>query len=169
LAVRTKAVIGAVAANWRFVRIANLGETADFALAANVRKRECDRSNSGTGRTAGKGRQCRSDPALALLNDQYDLRAYCRTIEYCGHTVRGGYMVMMGTGLGVAYPPIWGGSLHVNRWSDLTIETGMVFYLHSCLQFMDEKIGILQGGTYHVTETGVEMLCGSGDHELLVV
>jgi|GEM_PF-1436580 len=79
------------------------------------------------------------------------------------------YMVMMGTGLGIAYPPIWGGSLHINRWSDLTIEVGMVFYLHSCLQFMEEKIGILQGGTYLVTEAGAELLCGSGEHDLLVV
>lgn len=79
------------------------------------------------------------------------------------------YMVMLGTGLGIAYPPIWGGSLLINRWSDLTIETGMVFYAHSCLQFMEEGIGILQGGTYHVTETGVEMLCGAGICELLVV
>ena len=79
------------------------------------------------------------------------------------------YMVMLGTGLGVAYPPIWGGSLLINRWSDITIQKGMVFYVHSCLQFMEEGIGILQGGTYHVTDTGVEMLCGAGDCELLVV
>lgn len=79
------------------------------------------------------------------------------------------YMVMMGTGLGVAYPPIWGGSLHVQRWSDLKIEAGMVFYLHSCLQFMSEKLGILQGGTYHVTETGIETLCGAGDVELEII
>ncbi len=45
----------------------------------------------------------------------------------------------------------------------------MAFYLHSCLPFMKEKIGILQGGTYHATENGVEMLCGSGEHELLAV
>ncbi len=79
------------------------------------------------------------------------------------------YMVILGTGLGVAYPPIWGGSLHINRWSDLKIEAGMVFYVHSCLQFMEENIGILQGGTYHVTDSGVEMLCGSGEIDLLVV
>jgi len=79
------------------------------------------------------------------------------------------YMVMLGTGLGVAYPPIWGGSLHINRWSNLTIETGMVFYIHSCLQFMEENIGILQGGTYHVTDSGIKLLCGDGVCELLVL
>jgi Xaa-Pro aminopeptidase len=79
------------------------------------------------------------------------------------------YMVMFGTGLGVAYPPVWVGALTINRWSDKVLEPGMVFYAHSCLQFMDEGIGILQGGTYHVTDRGAEPICGAGICDLVVV
>ncbi|MCZ6895079.1 MAG: hypothetical protein O7H40_13670, partial [Gammaproteobacteria bacterium] len=79
------------------------------------------------------------------------------------------YMVMFGTGIGVAYPPVWVGALTINRWSEKVLEPGMVFYAHSCLQFMDEGIGILQGGTYHVTERGAEPICGAGICDLVVV
>lgn len=78
------------------------------------------------------------------------------------------YMAMFGTGLGVAYPPIWVGSLTINRWSDTILEPGMVFYAHSCLQFMDEGIGITQGGSYLVTEDGYEPICGPGHIPLFV-
>jgi Xaa-Pro aminopeptidase len=78
------------------------------------------------------------------------------------------YMAMFGTGLGVAYPPIWVGSLTINRWSDKILAPGMVFYAHSCLQFVDEGIGITQGGSYLVTEDGYEPVCGPGHIPLFV-
>ena len=78
------------------------------------------------------------------------------------------YMAMFGTGLGVAYPPIWVGALTINRWSDTVLEPGMVFYAHSCLQFVEDGIGITQGGSYLVTDTGYEPICGPGQIDLFV-
>lgn len=78
------------------------------------------------------------------------------------------YMAMFGTGLGVGYPPIWVGSLTINRWSDKILAPGMVFYAHSCLQFVEEQIGITQGGSYLVTEDGYEPICGPGHIDLFV-
>ena len=78
------------------------------------------------------------------------------------------YMAMFGTGLGVGYPPIWVGSLTINRWSDTILAPGMVFYAHSCLQFVEEGIGITQGGSYLVTEDGYEAICGPGHIPLFV-
>jgi len=78
------------------------------------------------------------------------------------------FMAMFGTGLGVAYPPIWVGALTINRWSDKILAPGMVFYAHSCLQFVDEGIGITQGGSYLVTEDGYEPICGPGHIDLFV-
>ena len=78
------------------------------------------------------------------------------------------YMAMFGTGLGIGYPPIWVGSLTINRWSDKILAPGMVFYAHSCLQFVDEGIGITQGGSYLVTEDGYEAICGPGRTPLFV-
>ena len=78
------------------------------------------------------------------------------------------YMAMFGTGLGVGYPPIWVGSLTINRWSDKILAPGMVFYAHSCLQFVDEEIGITQGGSYLVTEDGYAPICGPGHIDLFV-
>lgn len=76
------------------------------------------------------------------------------------------YMAMFGTGLGVGYPPIWVGALTINRWSDMVLAPGMVFYAHSCLQFVDEGIGITQGGSYLVTKEGYEPICGPGHIDL---
>lgn len=78
------------------------------------------------------------------------------------------YMAMFGTGLGIGYPPIWVGSLTINRWSDKILAPGMVFYAHSCLQFADENIGITQGGSYLVTKDGYEPICGPGHIDLFV-
>jgi hypothetical protein len=44
-----------------------------------------------------------------------------------------------------------------------------VFVLHAYIQLLEEGLGIIQGGTYALTETGVEMLVGCGDVELEVV
>ena len=45
----------------------------------------------------------------------------------------------------------------------------MVFVLHSCLELPDEKLGVIQGGTYALEETGIRMLVGAGDVDLLVL
>nr|WP_292774041.1 Xaa-Pro peptidase family protein [Mesorhizobium sp.] len=77
-------------------------------------------------------------------------------------------VMRFGYGIGVAYPPIWLEPLQISRGPDQRMEVGMVFVLHSYLQFPDEGLGVIQGGTYALTDNGVEMLIGSGDTPLEV-
>ena len=77
-------------------------------------------------------------------------------------------VMRFGYGIGVAYPPIWLEPLQISRGPDQRMEVGMVFVLHSYLQFPKEGLGVIQGGTYALTENGVEMLVGSGDTPLEV-
>jgi Xaa-Pro dipeptidase len=78
-------------------------------------------------------------------------------------------VMRFGYGIGVAYPPIWLEPLQISRGSNQTLQAGMVFVLHAYLQLIEEQIGILQGGTYALTESGLEMLIGGGDVPLEVV
>ena len=77
-------------------------------------------------------------------------------------------VMRFGYGIGVAYPPIWLEPLQISRGPDQRMEDGMVFVLHSYLQFPEEGLGVIQGGTYALTGSGVEMLIGSGDTPLEV-
>lgn len=74
-----------------------------------------------------------------------------------------------GYGIGIAYPPIWLGPLQIARGFKERLEPGMVFVLHSCLELPDEQLGVIQGGTYVLEETGLRMLAGAGSMDLLVV
>lgn len=78
-------------------------------------------------------------------------------------------VMRFGYGIGVAYPPIWLEPLQISRGSDQIMEVGMVFVLHAYIQLVEEQLGIIQGGTYALTENGVEMLIGGGDVPLEVV
>jgi Xaa-Pro dipeptidase len=78
-------------------------------------------------------------------------------------------VMRFGYGIGVAYPPIWLEPLQISRGPDQRMEKGMAFVLHAYLQFPDEGLGIIQGGTYALTDNGVEMLVGPGDTPLEVV
>lgn len=77
-------------------------------------------------------------------------------------------VMRFGYGIGIAYPPIWLEPLQISRGPDQRMEVGMVFVLHSYLQFPEEGLGVIQGGTYALTDKGVEMLVGSGDTPLEV-
>jgi Xaa-Pro dipeptidase len=77
-------------------------------------------------------------------------------------------VMRFGYGIGVAYPPIWLEPLQISRGPNQRMEKGMVFVLHSYLQFPDEGLGVIQGGTYTLTDKGVDMLIGSGDTPLEV-
>ncbi len=78
-------------------------------------------------------------------------------------------VMRFGYGIGVAYPPIWLEPLQISRGPDQRMEVAMVFVLLSYLQFPDEGLGVIQVGTYALTENGVEMLVGSGDTPLEVM
>jgi len=74
-----------------------------------------------------------------------------------------------GYGVGIAYPPIWLGTLQISEGFDHRLEVGMTFTLHAWLGLNDENIGLLMGGSYVLTDDGLEQLCGGGDVELDVV
>jgi Xaa-Pro aminopeptidase len=78
-------------------------------------------------------------------------------------------LMRFGYGIGIAYPPIWLESLQISRGFDTVLEPGMVFVLHAYLQLVDEDIGIIQGGTYALTDAGIEMLAGGGDVPLEII
>jgi len=77
-------------------------------------------------------------------------------------------MMRFGYGVGVAYPPIWLETLQISRGVTRRLEPGMVFVLHACVELVDEGIGVIMGGTYALTASGLEMLVGAGDVDLHV-
>jgi len=83
--------------------------------------------------------------------------------------LEGAAVMRFGYGIGVAYPPIWLEPLQISRGFDTRLGPGMVFVLHAYLQLLDEGLGIIQGGTYALTGSGLEMLVGGGDVALEVV
>ena len=74
-----------------------------------------------------------------------------------------------GYGIGAAYPPVWLEALQIARGFEECLEPGMAFVLHSCLELPDEGLGVIQGGTYVLEETGLRMLAGAGSVDLLVL
>jgi Xaa-Pro aminopeptidase len=78
-------------------------------------------------------------------------------------------VMRFGYGIGIAYPPIWLEPLQITRGVDQVLRPGMVFVLHAYIQLLDEGLGIVQGGTYALTESGLEMLVGGGDVPLEIV
>jgi Xaa-Pro aminopeptidase len=79
------------------------------------------------------------------------------------------FQVRFGYGIGIAYPPIWLETLEIDRQSKQVLRPGMVFVLHSSIVFPDEGLGYVQGGTYLLTDGGLEMLVGAGAKELVMV
>jgi Xaa-Pro dipeptidase len=77
-------------------------------------------------------------------------------------------MMRFGYGIGVAYPPIWLEPLQISRGFSQVLEPGMVFVLHAYIQLLEEKLGVIQGGTYALSrgvsrrETACERLRGGG-------
>ena len=78
-------------------------------------------------------------------------------------------MMRFGLCIGIGYPPVWVGAFQIDRYSTQILESGMVFYVHACLEFINEGIGTVQGASYYVNPTGIEMLVGGGDVELEIV
>jgi Xaa-Pro dipeptidase len=78
-------------------------------------------------------------------------------------------LMRFGYGIGIAYPPIWLEPLQISRGIDQRLECGMVFVLHAYIQLLEESLGVIQGGTYALTENGLEMLVGGGDVALEIV
>jgi Xaa-Pro aminopeptidase len=75
-------------------------------------------------------------------------------------------MMRFGYGIGIAYPPIWLETLQISRDFDTSLEPGMAFVLHSCLEFPEDNLGVIVGGTYLLEEQGLRMLAGAGSTAL---
>ena len=78
-------------------------------------------------------------------------------------------MMRFGYGIGIAYPPIWLETLQIARGFDFTLEPGMAFVLHSCLELPDKNLGVIQGGTWVLEERGLRLLAGAGPCALKVL
>lgn len=85
------------------------------------------------------------------------------------HGLEAAAMMRFGYGIGIAYPPIWLETLQIARGFDDTLEPGMAFVLHSCLELPEENLGVIQGGTYVLEETGLRLLAGAGACDLKIV
>lgn len=77
-------------------------------------------------------------------------------------------LMRFGIGIGIGYPPIWVGTFQIDRFSDGVLRPGMVFYVHSWLSLLDEGLGVMIGGTYLVSDSGIELLSGAGAVDLFV-
>jgi Xaa-Pro dipeptidase len=78
-------------------------------------------------------------------------------------------VMRFGYGIGIAYPPIWLEPLQITRGVDQVLQPGMVFVLHAYIQLLDEGLGVVQGGTYALTSSGLKMLVGGGDVPLDII
>ena len=85
------------------------------------------------------------------------------------HGLEAAAMMRFGYGVGIAYPPIWLETLQIARGFDYRLQPGMTFVLHSCLELPDEGLGVIQGGTWAMTEAGLRALAGAGVCPLEVV
>ena len=83
--------------------------------------------------------------------------------------LEGAAMMRFGYGIGIAYPPIWLETLQISRGIDQRLEPGMVFVLHACLALPERHLGTIQGGTWAMTETGLDLLVGPGDVALEII
>jgi Xaa-Pro dipeptidase len=85
------------------------------------------------------------------------------------HGLTDAAMMRFGYGIGIAYPPVWLETLQIARGFDFVLEPGMAFVLHACLQLPDDNLGVIQGGTWILEETGLRMLVGAGPCPLMVL
>lgn len=63
-----------------------------------------------------------------------------------------------GVGISAAYPPVWENQISIQHECDDRLESGMAFYIHSSMQSMQDREGMLLGGSYLMTDHGPERL-----------
>jgi Xaa-Pro aminopeptidase len=93
-------------------------------------------------------------PALAVLRDA---------------GLGDGFQMRFGYGVGAGYPPTWLDPFQITRTSVQKLEPGIAFVLHACLLDEIAQVGVVVGGTYAMTEAGVELLAGAGAVDLHTV
>ena len=73
-----------------------------------------------------------------------------------------------GVGISAAYPPVWENQVTIQYECEDVLEAGMAFYIHSSMQSLKDKQGMLLGGSYLMTESCHERL-DKAPIELMVV
>lgn len=63
-----------------------------------------------------------------------------------------------GVGISAAYPPAWDNLISIQYECDYLLEPGMAFYIHASMQSMDDREGMLLGGSFLMTKDGPERL-----------
>jgi Xaa-Pro dipeptidase len=79
------------------------------------------------------------------------------------------FKMRFGYGIGVGYPPTWLDPLQITRTSSQGLVPGVSFVLHACLVDEVASVGVVVGGTYTMSDTGVDMLAGAGTIDLISV
>jgi Xaa-Pro aminopeptidase len=90
-------------------------------------------------------------PALAVLGDA---------------GLGDGFQMRFGYGVGAGYPPTWLDPFQITRTSVQRLRPGIAFVLHACLLEETAEVGVVVGGTYAMTDEGVELLAGAGPVDL---
>lgn len=92
--------------------------------------------------------------------------AYFEALE--AHGLREAGVMRFGVGTSAAYPPVWENQISIQCESDEIWREGMVFYIHSSLQWFEKGEGLLFGGSFLMTDKGPERL-DNARIELVVV
>ena len=77
-----------------------------------------------------------------------------------------GFQMRFGYGVGAGYPPTWLDPFQITRTSVQKVQPGITFVLHACLLDETARVGVVVGGTYAMTESGIELLAGAGPIDL---
>jgi Xaa-Pro dipeptidase len=77
-----------------------------------------------------------------------------------------GFQMRFGYGVGAGYPPTWLDPFQITRTSVQKLQSGIAFVLHACLLDETAQVGVVVGGTYAMSEAGVELLAGAGAIDL---
>jgi len=77
-----------------------------------------------------------------------------------------GFQMRFGYGVGAGYPPTWLDPFQITRTSVQQLQPGIAFVLHACLLDESAQVGVVVGGTYAMTEAGVELIAGAGAVDL---
>ena len=85
--------------------------------------------------------------------------AYFDALE--AHGLREAGVMRFGVGTSAAYPPVWENQISIQCESDEIWRSGMVFYIHSSLQWFEKGEGLLFGGSFLMTDDGPERLDNS--------
>ena len=86
-----------------------------------------------------------------------DLEAAYRAV-LVNHGMANYCPMRFGVGISAAYPPVWENQITIQFECEDKLRSGMAFYLHSSMQAMEHRQGMLLGGSFLMTDSGPERL-----------